>query len=113
MNFIRRCFADNDPQSDWKRTAVKRADGVVCVSNNTLHDLGKYIDLENKQTCVIYHGNSFSEVTPASLIVGKPYFLYVGNRSVSYKNFDLVLEALADTKLGKKFRWYVFFGGGD
>lgn len=105
-------FSENDPQSGWKRTAVKRADGVVCVSNNTLCDLEKYIDLENKQTCVIYHGNSFSEVTPALLTVKKSYFLYVGSRSVSYKNFDLILEAMADTEIGNKVS-LVCFGGGD
>ena len=105
-------FASNDPQRGWKSTAVKRADGIVCVSNNTLHDLGKYVDLEKKQTCVIYHGNSFSQVKPTSLAVTKPYFLYVGSRSVPYKNFDLVLEALADPDIVTKVS-LVCFGGGD
>ena len=53
-----------------------------------------------------------ADVKPTSLAVAKPYFLYVGSRSVPYKIFDLVLEALADPDIVTKVS-LVCFGGGD
>ena len=105
-------FSYNDPQCVWKRKAVKKADGIVCVSNNTLNDLKKYIDLNNKQTCVIYHGNSFARIKPLPLNLKGSYFLYVGSRSTIYKNFDFVLEAFAEAKIEKELS-LVCFGGGE
>ena len=105
-------FAVDDPQCTWKKKAVKRADGVVCVSENTLKDLKKFIDLKNTETCVIYHGNSFADVEPISLTLDKPYFLYVGSRFIAYKNFYCVLETLAHKEIGNNVS-LVCFGGGD
>ena len=37
-----------------KKKAIERADRIICISKNTLHDLDYYYDIRNKKTKVIY-----------------------------------------------------------
>lgn len=104
-------FGSDDPHPEWKKAAVARADGIICVSENTLLDLGRCINLDGKKTAVIHHGNSLASVDPKQVDCTYPYLLYVGTRGVDYKNFDLVLRALARCRdrIGMHL---VCFGGG-
>ena len=42
---------------DQKKKAIERADRIICISKNTLNDLGYYYDIRNKKTDIIYLGS--------------------------------------------------------
>lgn len=91
-------FAANDPQHEKKKNAILRADGVICVSQNTKIDLIQHIGTTGKQIGVIYHGNSIEAMKFEASNCSYPYFLYVGTRDNEYKNFNIILEALSICK---------------
>jgi glycosyltransferase involved in cell wall biosynthesis len=98
-----------------KKQAIKRADHLICVSENTKKDLLEIFDIEPDRVSVIYHGCSLLEnetTAPTSpTIVTAPYLLYVGNRGY-YKNFQALLQAYASNpSLATDFK-LVCFGGG-
>jgi len=88
-----------------KQYAVKNADGIICVSENTRKDLLMYYpETRHKNIRVIYNGagNAFMPLDRFSLnghrlreIVRKKYLLYIGGRS-SHKNFSLAMVAAAN-----------------
>lgn len=104
-------FSETDPQREWKKKAIERCDGIFCVSRNTESDLLKFHDVSSKQVSVIYHGNS---VDAARCIKPKKeykYLLYVGTRTIKYKNFSLVIEVMKEL-IPKDDLHLVCFGGG-
>jgi len=81
-----------------KHRAIRRADYVVCVSENTKRDCLKYIpDLDESKIKVIYNGVSERYrplIDKSSLQLPFPlnsYVMFVGDRT-HYKNFNLVVE---------------------
>jgi len=102
---IQELFPDDFPSHDNvarnKKLAVERADHVICVSENTRHDLIRLTGISEKKTSVVHHGfDRFSQadqIGESALEVKKPYFLYVGNRS-GYKNFSGFLSAFASSR---------------
>ena len=104
-------FSADDPQQGWKKNAVACADGIICVSENTKQDLEHFINLAGKKVAVIHHGNSLASVVPGNVDGFAPFILYVGTRSVEYKNFNLVLLALAGYTAETPMH-LVCFGGG-
>lgn len=94
-----------------KLSSIKRADHIICVSENTRKDLINIYNIDIKKTSVIYHGyklNSLSTETRRHLT---PYILFVGNRG-GYKNFKLLLKAYASKEFFFKNFSIVIFGGG-
>jgi len=103
-----------------KNIAIRKSDGIICVSKNTKKDLMKfYPELDESKIKVIYNGvgDEFRRlekphdflIDEFDILKNKKYILYVGDRS-DYKNFDLairVLECLDSYSLvvvgGKKF----------
>jgi glycosyltransferase involved in cell wall biosynthesis len=89
----------------WQKgIAIKRSDGVICVSENTKKDLIKfYPSIDKSKIKVIYNGvgNEFCKLENKSLFLkgklsnlkGYKYILFVGDRS-AYKNFNVVLDVL-------------------
>ena len=83
----------------WQRNrAIRNADVVVCISENTKRDLLKFLpDVDENKVNVIYNGVSEDyqviESKDASL---KDYLLFVGER-VAYKNGHWFAEAIKDT----------------
>ena len=80
-----------------KAEAIKRADRVICISNQTKIDLIEILDINPQKITVIYLGSSFqmSDVPNSDLSKTEyPYILYVGTRK-GYKNFDRLLQAYA------------------
>jgi len=83
----------------WQRNrAIRIADAVVCISENTKRDLLKFLpDVDSKKVHVIYNGVSEDyhviDNEDASL---KDYLLFVGER-VAYKNGRWFAEAIKDT----------------
>ena len=81
-----------------KRKALKNADGIICISENTKKDmLELYPYLKNKKIKVIYNGFSSSDYYHDSNIVRENFALFVGART-NYKNFDKAIDIVAATK---------------
>lgn len=109
-------FSRKDQTSNNKRTAVEKADHVICVSENTRKDLLEHFGTAEEKVSVVYHGLSefghrldmSNRLMPVAL---RPYFLYVGQRS-GYKNFARFIRAFASSReLRHRYR-VVCFGGG-
>ncbi len=96
-----------------KRYAIRHADAVICVSENTKKDLLRfYKDIDSNKVSVVYNGvsNEFKPLTnarPQLQEADRSYVLFVGGRS-SYKQFDLVVDALGQYKK----QCLVIVGGG-
>jgi mannosyltransferase len=103
-----------------KGFAIKKSDGIICVSENTKKDLLRFYPMiDESKIKVIYNGvgeeffklkNSKEHlVGNLEILKDKKYILYIGDRS-GYKNFDIainVLEGLSEYSLviigGKEF----------
>lgn len=87
-----------------KKRCFDRAEMILCVSQNTANDIKEiYPYLQENKIKVVYNGIDeifLSENT--SFYSGKPYFLFVGNRS-EYKNFIRLLIAFGKSGLSKDF----------
>jgi mannosyltransferase len=104
----------------WQKgRAIKKSDGIICISENTKRDLLKfYPNIKEEKIKVIYNGasNVFCKLTEPSQYLknnyqnlqNKKYILFVGDRK-DYKNFNIaikVIEQINDCIL-------VIVGGGD
>ena len=97
-----------------KSLAVKRANHIICISEHTRQDLVELLDVDPAKTSVVYPGYSLmSNNTPVqrSIKHDRPYILYVGNRG-SYKNFDGLLQAYANSPMLRNDFDLICFGGG-
>ena len=103
----------------WQKSfAIKKADGIICISKNTKNDLlGYYPQIHPENIRVIYNGVSseFHRLQNAKEIFGNEYpelewrkiALFVGDRK-GYKNFNILIEAIEEnTELS-----LVIVGGG-
>lgn len=89
----------------WQKGfAIKKSDGIICVSENTKKDLIKFYPMiDESKIKVIYNGvgDEFINLeNPKEYLTDeferlkdKKYVLYIGDRS-SYKNFDIAIEVL-------------------
>ena len=107
------CYPAWDRTRYRKREVVRRADHVICVSENTKKDVIDILDVPEDRISVIHHGYALttvpSEHRPS--VPSEPYLLFVGLRG-GYKNFRLLLDAYASSRaLRDNFR-IVCFGGG-
>lgn len=100
---VKRCVHNN-----LKYNAIKRANGIICISNNTYSDLKKFCQLrKNQKITVIYNGvsedykpvtNNVSHNLQIDLnlnLNSNNFLLYVGDRT-KYKNFDFVVRLLQE-----------------
>ncbi len=92
-----------------KKFAIKKSDGIICVSENTKKDLIKlYPMIDESKIKVIYNGvgDEFIQLENSKkylidefeVLKDKKYILYIGDRS-RYKNFDVAIDVLK--KLGE------------
>jgi glycosyltransferase involved in cell wall biosynthesis len=105
-------FGNDDPMPRLKRAAAEAADHVMCISERTRLDAIALYDLPEDKFSVVHHG-AIALPAPTDLpdsIAGKPYLLFVGQRG-GYKNFSMLLEAFAGSRL-KDDLLLVCFGGG-
>jgi glycosyltransferase involved in cell wall biosynthesis len=93
-----------------KQRAIRRADHIICISENTRLDLLEYYNLPEEKVSVVYLGYAFrgNKATPERR--PKPYLLYVGSRE-GYKNFARLLRAYASTSFARDID-LICFGGG-
>lgn len=98
-----------------KRSAVERADHVICISESTRNDLIQAFDVDESKVSVVYLGfDTFTEVsvrTDSLESSRRPYLLFVGNRA-GYKNFHGFLRAFALSPALKVDYDIACFGGG-
>jgi glycosyltransferase involved in cell wall biosynthesis len=89
-----------------KKIAIMKADGIICISENTKKDLLYYHPKVNQNKIkVIYNGvgNSFFKINTdikseliddeVRSVMNKKYVLYVGHRT-NYKNFDVAVKTI-------------------
>ena len=102
-----------DQTSRDKLAAVKRADHVICISENTRNDLIRLFNIDPNKISVTHLGFSLNkenmQITP--VLAGGRYILYVGSR-FGYKNFEQLLRAFAILKVEIFDMHLVCFGGG-
>ncbi|MFA7235536.1 MAG: glycosyltransferase family 1 protein [Phycisphaeraceae bacterium] len=104
-------FACSSASLAHKRTLAQRADGIICVSENTRRDVIELLNVPPEKTCVVYHGNCLNMQVTEPRAVVEPYLLYVGMRR-GYKNFIRLVEAYAsDPRIHREFS-LICFGGG-
>jgi glycosyltransferase involved in cell wall biosynthesis len=77
-----------------KRAAVGRADAVICISENTKADLMEICGVSAERITVIPPASELEAPVAPAPDRGPTYFLYVGSREHSYKNFDRLLRAM-------------------
>lgn len=103
--------------SRQKKTAVKAASGIICISESTKRDLlGFYPEIPASKIQVIYLGASENykplgardELFLPSDFPEAPFLLFVGGRG-SYKNFHLAIESVS----ALPDYWFVSVGGGE
>jgi glycosyltransferase involved in cell wall biosynthesis len=96
---------------DWRRSkqaTFDRSSLVLCISESTRRDVIKYYRVPEHKCRVVYLGPTLSSVVPSKECDAEtedPYFLFVGDYPVPYKNFELVLSALSSARLAD-FRAY-------
>ena len=80
-----------------KKDAVTAADAILCVSENTKSDLLKYFPNTEAKITVIYHASELNRnwAYGNEPVPSVPYFLYIGSRTKTYKNFDTLLIAFS------------------
>lgn len=107
-------FQKLDQTAQKKKESVKRADRIICVSENTKKDLLELLDVEPNKISVIYHGPSLTltETYQTESRKYTPYILYVGERISKYKNFQGLLQAYGNSNQLKNNFNLVLFGGG-
>lgn len=115
-DMIHELFADEFPDAKRvtaaKRTAVNRADHVICISENTQRDLTRLFDVDPSRTSVVHLGYSMTTETnapEADIGEGRPSLLYVGTR-LGYKNFSTLLQAYSSSSMLREFD-LIAFGG--
>ena len=114
LDMIHEKFADSRKDNKFlsvKANAIKRADSIICISNNTKKDLVEILDIDPDKISVVYlsHTIDHSLVIDGTPIFTDPYILYVGLRGERYKNFEGLLKAYASNKqLYKNFKLVCF-----
>ncbi|MBU6460577.1 MAG: glycosyltransferase family 4 protein [Proteobacteria bacterium] len=105
-------FKKDDQTQKIKDQAIKRADHVICISENTRKDLIELLDIPLKKTSVVHLGYSLTMkgYSEKAVMYEKPYILYVGQRN-GYKNFERFIRAYASSRLLKNKFTLIFFGG--
>jgi glycosyltransferase involved in cell wall biosynthesis len=96
-----------------KRVAVRRADHVICISEQTRKDLIALFACPSEKVSVVYLAADAFGSSRGSLALpsARPFLLFVGKRG-AYKNFDGLLSAMVESVSLRKDFDVVAFGGG-
>jgi mannosyltransferase len=86
-----------------KGKAIKNADAIIVISENTKKDLLSFFpNIRTNKVSVIYNGVS-DDFFPIKAQNTSNYFLFIGSREM-YKNFDFAVKAIAQTD---SFKLYI------
>jgi glycosyltransferase involved in cell wall biosynthesis len=108
-------FFSRDSTTQIKRSAIARADHVICISESTRNDLINLYSVPEQKISVVHLGfEKFPSTSSVNRLVAsneRPFILYVGSRS-GYKNFSGFLKAFSHSaRLLTDFD-IIAFGGG-
>ena len=108
-------FPDRDRIVRTKRRMFRQADLVLCVSESSRNDLLHFYDIPPEKAVVVHNGVTAMRRAPdgeAALRahVSGDFLLYVGARH-SYKNFDGLLRAYAESGTAGDYSLLVAGGG--
>ena len=113
----------SEPRWITKYKAIKNADSIICVSNNTINDLKKIYptEVQKKDIYLLYNfvdketfkpvHKSYVDDFKGENNLTKPYFLLVGRRTF-YKNSIQFFKAFASWSENSKFQ-ILCVGGGE
>lgn len=102
----------NSRRIAMKYASIKRADQIICVSENTRKDLLEFYPEFEGKVSVVHHGVSYVQpCEPAEHNFPDPYLLFVGTRS-HYKNFERFVCAFGASTFLRNTFGLTFFGGG-
>nr|WP_315431223.1 glycosyltransferase family 1 protein [uncultured Albidiferax sp.] len=115
-------YSSRDPIARWKKRAVKAADSIICISENTRKDLLEHYDMVSPEKVSVTHlgfdalGSLLSDEPAAAfrtraLGADIPYILFVGHRA-GYKNFAGLLQAYSSSPWLHQNFALLSFGGG-
>ena len=102
-----------------RQKILENTDEIICISNSTKEDLLDIYKIPEKKVNVVYLGSDHldqievdREKIESQLInqTHKPFLLYVGKRH-RYKNYELLVNAFAKSKMLKDNCHIIFFGG--
>ncbi|MEO9298600.1 glycosyltransferase family 4 protein [Devosia alba] len=118
-DMIHEKYADSFRNAHWtsdaKRTAVNRADHIVCISENTRRDLIELWGIpETKLSVTHLAADRIFEQAPiedTDFSHARPYVLIVGSRG-NYKNFEGFLRAFSSLSGIRDDVDVICFGGG-
>ena len=94
----------------FRNLSIKKADGIICVSNNTRKDLNYFLPkIKKEKITTIYNGvgkDFFRKQNIKKTIknkkikkfINKKILLFIGDRKSKYKNFELAIEVTKDLK---------------
>jgi glycosyltransferase involved in cell wall biosynthesis len=83
---------------ELKSKAIKRADHIICISENTRKDLIEILDVNPAKISTVYLSHSLLETHSNTPLLNQPYILYVGERRALYKNFKRLLQAYGSSR---------------
>lgn len=99
-----------------RRILLNKAEKIIAISENTKKDIIQFYSIKPDKISVIYLGNEHIAGKMNNPKVFTPFpdnfFLYVGDRN-SYKNFPLILEAIAPLLQILSHHHLVCCGGGE
>lgn len=102
-------FGPGDATAEWKRVGVSKAQQIIVISESTKKDLVRLMNVPEDRVKVIYLANSLTIKPLEKSPLARPYILFVGLRG-GYKNFDLFLKAVSESRYSKDFDIYCFGG---
>lgn len=88
-------FGKNDIQKIVKPIYAKKAAHIIAVSEHTKNDIIEILKVPESKITVIHHGAPNVIDVDDKNLIGHPYFLFVGQRTM-YKNFEKMIPQFAD-----------------
>lgn len=106
-------FREEDDTPRLKAHAMRRADHVICISENTRRDLVEILDVPEEKTSVVHLGYSLTAEAAAAGpdTGGRPFLLHVGHRN-AFRNFPRLIRAISGSRSLSGEYALVCFGGG-
>ncbi len=98
-----------------RKKHIERADKIIAVSNNTKSDLMEIYGVSESKITTIYHGNTFTSITPSKILPSKiagQYLLFIGTR-FAHKNFQGMVNAITPILRANPLLKLVCGGGPD
>ena len=110
LELLPQYFQKFDISNPWflaeKRRCMEQADVLIAISESTAHDIITcYPHISPAKIITIHLGvnEAFLTRTNRPVSTEKPFFLYVGNRFLPYKNFTRLLIAFGRSGLAQEF----------